>query len=59
MRATHTNISRTWTDVVDRVLGYTGLFIIGAMAWACDRAGYGPVSASRPSVHAIPQRVAR
>lgn len=25
--------------MVDRVLGYTGLFVIGAMAWTCDRLG--------------------
>jgi hypothetical protein len=53
MRATQTK----WSDFVDRLLGYTGLFIIGAMGWACDRAGYGPAFASRPPTQAMPQRV--
>lgn len=53
MRATHSDVSRKWSDLVDRALGYAGLGIIGAMAWACDLVGYrGPVPASRPPVPA-------
>lgn len=42
--------------VIDRVLGYTGLFVIGVMAWTCDRLG---VKAQAPAVRPAMRSLAR
>lgn len=57
MSATRTNIGKKWGDVVDRAFGYAGLILIGAMGWACERAGYVSTSSSRPVEQARLQQV--
>jgi len=44
----------TWEAMVDRGLGYTGLLLIGAMAWTCDRLGVtAPSAAARPAMRPV------
>lgn len=42
--------------MVDRMLGYTGLILIGTMAWTCDRLG---IKAQAPAVRPSMQPLAR
>ena len=44
---------KTRDENIDRVLGYLGLFIIGALGWACDRLG--KLRAARPAAEPRPR----
>ena len=43
----------TGSPQIDRMLGYLGLFVIGALGWVSDRLGQSP--AARPAVAPRPR----
>ena len=44
---------KTRDEHIDRVLGYLGLFIIGALGWTCDRLA--ELRAARPAAEPRPR----